>query len=661
MVTTSSDIRNRAAGSTDDAAVVPLRPTRPLSVQQLHRALFEHADVGMFQSTTAGKYLHVNAAMARLLGFQTPAELVAATEHIGHHYVDPAQRDAILQRLASVGHLENVVVHHYRRDGSTAWGSLSATAILDPAGQVVSFIGTLVDVGELMQAQTAQREAADHLQRIFDNATEGMYRSTPDGRQLRANKALVRLNGYASEAELLAGIDDIATEWYVDPGRRNEFKRLLDRDGKVTDFESEIYRHKTRERIWVLENAWLVRGDDGTPIYYEGTVVDITERKRAELALQESERRFRDLAETASDWAWETGPDHRFTQLPDLSALYGVGASSRIGKTRAEIALGVAEEPEKWAQHQETLDRHRPFRDFVYRSPLADGRVIHVAVSGKPIFDDGGSFRGYRGSARDVTAAVLAEQRLREAMQEAEAAGQAKVSFLANVSHELRTPLNAILGFAEVIRDRILGPHDPRYTQYAGFIYESGAHLLTVISDILDMAKIDAGSLELHESDVDLGRMLSRQVTLMEQRAQDHGITLVAAVPPAMPLVRADEVRLRQIVLNLLSNAIKFTPAGGTVTVSAGPAPGGGVALTVADTGGGMTPEEVEAALQPFRQIDADIARRHEGTGLGLPITKSLAALHGGDLRIDSVKGRGSKVTVVLPANRIVRQTSLTL
>src|SRR5262249_14738496 len=154
-------------------------------------------------------------------------------------------------------------------------------------------------------------------------------------------------------------------------------------------------------------------------------------------------------------------PDHRFTQLPDAISAYGTGPNTRVGKTRAEIAFGVADEPERWAAHQEMLDQHLPFRDFVYRTQRGDGSLVHVSVSGKPVFDDEGRFRGYRGSARDITAQVLSEQRLRQAMQEAEAASQAKVTFLANVSHELRTPLNAILGFAEVIRDRVLGDGDP--------------------------------------------------------------------------------------------------------------------------------------------------------------------------------------------------------
>jgi signal transduction histidine kinase len=182
-----------------------------------------------------------------------------------------------------------------------------------------------------------------------------------------------------------------------------------------------------------------------------------------------------------------------------------------------------------------------------------------------------------------------------------------------------------------------------------------------VISDILDLAKVEAGGLQLFESDVDLGQMLLRQTALMQQRAQDCGLALEAAVEKALPSVRADEVRLRQIVLNLLSNAIKFTRPGGKVKLRAALAADGRPAIVVADTGCGMTAEEVALALQPFRQIDADIARRHEGTGLGLPITKNLVELHDGELRVDSVKDRGTAITVLLPADRVVTQARLTL
>jgi PAS domain S-box-containing protein len=624
----------------------------PDATSDIFRIIFDTASVGIFHSTPAGRLLRANAALARIVGYDSAEHLIADTADAGRqHYVNPRRRAAMLHALDRDGRVEGFLAEVRRRDGATMWVSMSAVVLRDRDGRPQSYIGTTVDVTDLVRAQEALAHASKDFRRIFDNAAEGMYQSTPEGRQLRANPALVRLNGYASEAELLAAVGDIATEWYADPDRRAEFKRLLERDGRVSDFESEVFRHRTRERIWISENAWIVRDEAGRPLFYEGTVIDVTQRKRMELALTEGERRFRDFAEVSSDWYWETDAEHRYTYL---SAQPGVDTAKRIGKTRWELAVDPEDEPEKWRRFRALMDRHEPFRDFVYRSRTDDGRIKHNAVSGKPLFGAGGGFLGYRGTARNVTAMVETEERLRRAMLDAEEANQAKVAFLANMSHELRTPLNAILGFAEVIRDRLYGPDDPRYAEYAAFICESGSHLLTIINDILDMAKMDAGRLQLFESEFDLGALIRRQCELMARRGQERGVTVAAEVPEDLPAVRADEVRLRQIVLNLLSNAVKFTPAGGRVTARAALGPDGRLAIAVADTGIGMTEDEIAVAMQPFRQIDADLARRYEGTGLGLPITKSLAALHGGELTIASEKGKGTTVTVLLPAARVV-------
>ncbi|MCC6470756.1 MAG: PAS domain-containing sensor histidine kinase [Alphaproteobacteria bacterium] len=626
----------------------------------VYRTIFDISAIGMFQSTPQGRFLAVNAAFARILGFDSAADLLAGTVDLARQYYgNPAQRAEITARLARDGRVEGMLVEARRRDGASFWCSLSAAALRDPAGNVTSFVGTIVDVTDLVDAREKLRAAADEMRRIFDNASEGMYRSSPDGRQIRANPALVRLNGYDSEAELLAGVNDIGREWYVDPDRRGEFRRLLERDGHLTNFESEVFRHKTRERIWISENAWIVRDAAGKPVFYEGTVVDITQRKLAEQALRHNEERFRDYAETASDWFWETGPDHRFTYMSPKTSSSPARPDPRLGMTRREIAVGAEHEPERWLEHQATLDRREPFRDFVYRGIRNSGQLAYVSASGKPIFDGAGNFLGYRGSARDVTATVVAAEQLQGAMAEAGAASNAKIAFLANMSHELRTPLNAILGFADMIRSQIFGANDPRYATYARFICDSGKHLLNLVNDVLDMAKIDAGRLELLSGDVDLGDMVAQQAALMAPRAKEGGVALEIAAGPTL-IVRADEQRLRQIVLNLLSNAIKFTPAGGTVTLSVGISDDGRASIAVADTGIGMDADEVELALQPFRQVESHLDRTREGTGLGLPITKSLVELHGGELNIESAKGKGTTVTVLLPAASVVGTSART-
>lgn len=255
---------------------------------------------------------------------------------------------------------------------------------------------------------------------------------------------------------------------------------------------------------------------------------------------------------------------------------------------------------------------------------------------------------------RDISERKMAEIRLREAMQQALAANSAKSEFLANMSHELRTPLNAIIGFSEVIRDALLEPIGKRYRDYASDIYNSGQHLLSVVNDVLDLAKIETGHFDLHEEEVAVADLVAMCLPIIDQHANKSGIDLKVSLIPDLPRVRADRLRLKQIVLNLLSNAVKFTPAGGRVTVSAAVAPDGGLDIHVSDTGIGMKPEELPAALEPFRQLESTFNRRYEGTGLGLPLARSLTELHGGVLEIDSEPGKGTSVRVRLPAHRVL-------
>jgi PAS domain S-box-containing protein len=383
-----------------------------------------------------------------------------------------------------------------------------------------------------------------------------------------------------------------------------------------------------------------------------------TERQTAALAeaadaLQQSEERFRDFATTSSDWFWETDAEHRMTYVSDGIRAFGQDPHDFTGRSRIDNAAPSDTDHAKWEEHIATLNRREPFRNFVYTVKFGDQPT--VSISGKPFFDEAGRFLGYRGTGRDVTAEFLAERRLQEAKNAAETASVVKSQFLANMSHELRTPLNAIIGFAELLELGIAGPLSPRQIENIRIIRQSGDHLHNVINDILDLAKVEAGKLELRdEHGVDPRRIIDACVQLVKERVKEGGLSLAADVDPELPLLVADSTRLKQILLNLLSNATKFTEAGGSIVVAGVRTRSGGVAFQVRDTGVGMTPDEIEIALEPFGQIDAGLARRYEGTGLGLPLARRLAELHGGSLRVTSRRGRGTKVTVSLPAARVI-------
>ena len=255
--------------------------------------------------------------------------------------------------------------------------------------------------------------------------------------------------------------------------------------------------------------------------------------------------------------------------------------------------------------------------------------------------------------AREVAEHRKTEISLRQAIRDAESASRTRSAFLATMSHELRTPLNAVIGFADALLHDIFGTMNAKQRDYVDSIHSSGQHLLRLINDVLDISKIDAGKLELNDEPVDMDEIVAGCITLVSGHAADVGVDLTVSSPHNLPLIQGDGLRLKQIVLNLLSNAIKFTPRGGKVSVRLASDPAGGLALEVCDTGIGMKPEDVPKAFEMFTQIDNPLSRRFGGTGIGLPLTRSLVELHGGRVDLQSTPDKGTRVAVHLPITRM--------
>lgn len=380
------------------------------------------------------------------------------------------------------------------------------------------------ELTERQQAEEALRAAEAEYRLLFNHVPIGLYRASLDGQQLRANPALARLHGFASETELLATLPNNEIDWYTDPTRRAELLRLLHERGSVSNFESEVVRHQTGERIWISESAVIVRDPAGNPLYYQGTVEDITARKEVEL---QQERLIAELASVA----------------------------------------------------------------------------------------------------------------------------QMKDEFLANTSHELRTPLNGILNLTELLREQIYGTLNNRQQQALRTIDESAQHLLLLINNILDLARLEARQTELVLAPAALDELCQAAIRFVEPSAQKKKLRIYFTPDPAVRELVADEMRLKQVLINLLDNAVKFTSERGAIGLEVrgrlGIEPL--VDLVVWDTGLGIPPQAHEEVFRPFVQLDSRLARRHEGTGLGLALVRRMVELHGGTVTLESQVDRGSRFTVTLP------------
>lgn len=385
------------------------------------------------------------------------------------------------------------------------------------------------------------------------------------------------------------------------------------------------------------------------------TVEDITDRKEIEDQLRKVQERYELAVEGARDglWDWHLAGNEFFASA-QMCRTVGWGNESRIMPGRESFAYIHPEhrKPARRALMRKLRDGADGF-SLEYRIMDRDGSPAWVANHFKIVRDAAGQIVRMAGSVTEVTARKIHEDELRAAKEQAEFANRAKSEFLANMSHELRTPLNAILGFSQTISAEMFGAlSNPRYKEYAGDIHGSAVHLLELINDILDMAKIEANEFIVSEDLFDANSAISRCVRFMSERASRKRIEIAVSIAETGLAMEADQRMFRQILLNLLSNAVKFTEEGGKVWIEGGEIIDGYLEFRIGDTGIGMAPGDIEVALTPFGQVGRGRLVAQEGSGLGLSIVSRLMDLHGGALRIDSEAGRGTLVTLRFPEAR---------
>lgn len=534
-------------------------------------------------------------------------------------------------------------------DGKPRWLQSKGYPRKRSDGAVV-WDGIMMDITEQKKAQESATLHHHWLREAMANMPSGFLLWDADDRLVLWNKRII---DYHPDLDIFK--EGTTFEEFIQAP-------YLDVQARMGDVAAAAWladrraQHKTAEDNYEFQGIgglWFNLRERRTPEGFTVTMLsDVTDQREGELRLQASEERYRNLIESM--------PDAIYVHKRGLITLCNEAALDMFGASSADELIGreLLE-----LTHPDFHDIARQRRDMIVEEGTRtvfmrqkrlrlDGSWFWAEVAAAAVYWD--EERSGIVVIRDISSQVAAEVELKRSKEEAELANRAKTEFLANMSHELRTPLNAIIGFSDLMQREMLGPlGNAQYRDYIHDIHQSGTHLHDVINDILDLSKIEAGQLELHEEEVDFKTTIERCIRVVAPRADEKGLSVVPQIDENLPYIVCDERKLKQILINLMSNAVKFTDPGGTVKIRATLDEFRTIVLQVADSGIGIASDDIPKVLRPFEQAESSLTRSHEGTGLGLPLTKSLVELHGGKLKLESTIGVGTTVTVIFPEERV--------
>jgi PAS domain S-box-containing protein len=569
------------------------------------------------------------------------------------HPEDAAEVKQTIDRASQDGkHFE----HEYRLvmpDGSVKHVHVVAHALSDESGGI-EFVGAVMDVTEQHQARAALEKAFDEIQKseerlrlTLDTIPSTVMSSLPDGSIDFINQRCVEYHGLTLEDLRREGLE--AVYHPEDLARNMDSRRAALAAGTPFEHEARLRRAGGVYRWQLIHNVPL-RDEVGNVVKRYGTSIDIEDRKRAEEALRESEQRFRDYAETASDWLWETAPDHRFTRVSQRLDSTGGEPPSRIGLTRWDYATDVESEPEKWRLHRTMLDAHQPFRDFFYSATRRDRSAVYVRTSGKPFFDAKGDFLGYRGVATDVTAAARADQ-AEEALRnvQAELAHVTRVTTLgeltASIAHEVNQPLAAIVTNGGACL-RWLARDVPDLDEVRGAVermINDGNRAAEVIRRVRALSK----KTDTLQTPLPINEVIDEVSLLLQREVLSHRALLRLELASELPLVLADRVQLQQVMINLVMNGMEamapVTDRPRELRIRS-QREADQVLVAVQDSGVGIDPEHVD------RLFNAFFTTKPSGMGMGLSICRSIIEAHGGKLWASRNADAGATFHFTLPA-----------
>ena len=514
-----------------------------------------------------------------------------------------------------------------------------------------------------MNSEAAERERLNQVLRkserehraVINAVSDIIFEMSPEGEILFLNETWEKVTGFDTGRSMERNLFDM-----LHPQDQDEQRAMFQ---EMVSGHKPAYRAFTRLRsadgsFRSVELAFsMLRLDENKNLRAVGTITDVEERRRAEKALSEAEKKYRTIVENAAGGIYQLTPEGQYLSAnPAMARILGYSNAYDILKDIKNAHQQLYVDQRSRAEFLQELRSQGLVKNAEAQVRRKDGEIIWVNENARAVKDDEGNILYFEGSIEDVTQRKESEIMLREAKMQSDLANRAKSEFLANMSHELRTPLNAIIGFSEIIKDEVFGPVGQRqYWEYANDIFSSGRHLLKIINDILDVARIDAGERQLNEAVVHLDKVANNCLDLVGPRAESNNMIVTNLLTGTVPPVIGEEIAIKQMLMNILSNAVKFTPAGGRITLGHEIDAEGALRLSVTDTGVGLTEEEIEKALSPFGQIDSTLSRATSGAGLGLTLVNSLITLHGGQLEIFSQKGIGTTVTLVFPAQRVAK------
>ncbi|MBM0743972.1 PAS domain S-box protein [Phormidium sp. CLA17] len=605
------------------------------------RYLVENATDLIWSSTLDGTLTYISPSFKAMTGYD-PSEFLGQSIAPLVHPDHLSDCLAFLRRILESGEQQNgFEFQHKHKDSSWFWVSSNVSPVKNELGEVVGFQGIIQDISDRKEAELALRQSEERLQAILDNSPAVIYMKDAQGRLLTVNRKFESLF-HLNKAEVIGKRNcDLFDQELAAAFDANDQKVLA--AGTAMQWE-ELAPHDDGLHTY-LSLKFPLLDLDGIPYATCGFSTDITDRKRAEAALQEQTNLLQLILHSMSEGVIVADEQGQFLAFnPAAEQMFGSGATD-VGENEwsQHYGLFLPDQVTPFSADQLPLTRAiqggctKDVEMFVRHAQTPDGRW--VLINGRPLRDESNQLKKGMVVCRDVTDRKQAEMALTQAKEAAEAANRAKSEFLANMSHELRTPLNGVIGYAQILqRANTLNEEDRSRIEV---IHQCGSHLLTLINDILDLSKIEAQKVALMPTDFHLPAFLQGVAEMCRIRAELKGIQFQYQSAAELPIgIRADEKRLRQVLINLLSNAIKFTDAG-SVTFTISFADEGKIRFEVRDTGIGIRQDKLQAIFQPFEQV-SDAQRQSEGTGLGLAISQELVELMGSTIQVQSEVGTGS-------------------